>query len=60
MQDLHPNDFEPEDMSYDAGQYEYYIDDNFEPKQVPGMAWTQTTGIFASPCRVCVAQIVDS
>ena len=54
-------DFEPEDMSYDAGQYEYYInDDNFEPKQVPGTAWTQTIGIFASPYRVCVTQIVYS
>ena len=36
MRNLHPSDFDENDKTYDAGQYQYYIDDNFEPKQSPG------------------------
>jgi len=34
---LVPSDFEFADRSYDAGQYQYMIDGNFEPKQMPGV-----------------------
>ena len=38
MRNLHPSDFDENDNTYDAGQYQYYIDENFEPKQSPGKA----------------------
>ena len=38
VRNLHPSDFDENDKTYDAGQYQYYIDDNFEPKQSPGKA----------------------
>ena len=37
MKNLIPSDFEFADRSYDAGQYQYLIDGNFEPKQIPGV-----------------------
>jgi len=37
VKNLHPSDFEESDKYYDAGQYQYLIDDNFEPKQYPGV-----------------------
>ena len=36
VKNLHPSYFEAEDRTYDAGQYQYYIDNDFEPKQEPG------------------------
>ena len=39
VKNLHPSDFDKTDKVYDAGQYQYTIDDNFEPKQVPGKAF---------------------
>ena len=38
VRNLHPSDFDENDNTYDAGQYQYYIDENFEPKQSPGKA----------------------
>ena len=37
VKNLIPSDFEFADRSYDAGQYQYLIDGNFEPKQIPGV-----------------------
>ena len=39
VKDLHPSDFDENDKMYDAGEYQYRIDDNFEPKQSPGRAY---------------------
>ena len=38
MKTLHATYFEPEDRRYDGGQYKYFIDRNFQPKQEPGSA----------------------
>ena len=38
VKDLHPSDFDENDKMYDAGEYQYCIDDNFEPKQSLGKA----------------------
>ena len=38
VENIHPFDFEPEDLKYDGGQYQYFIDNDFQPKQYPGMA----------------------
>merc|ERR1711962_1086087 len=35
VRNLHPTDFEDEDRIYNAGQYQYRINDDFEPKQDP-------------------------
>ena len=37
VKNLIPSDFDFADRSYDAGQYQYLIDGNFEPKQIPGV-----------------------
>ena len=39
VKDLDPSDFGENDKTYDAGEYQYRIDDNFEPKQSPGRAY---------------------
>ena len=36
VENLYSYNFEPENLKYDAGQYQYYIDDDFQPKQSPG------------------------
>ena len=35
---IQARDFELEDLKYDGGQYQYYIDRYFKPKQNPGIA----------------------
>ena len=43
---LHPDDFRTEDRRYDGGQYQYFIDNDFQPKQEPGSAWFLTSPLF--------------
>ena len=38
VENLYSYNFEPKNLKYDAGQYQYYIDDDFQPKQSPGQA----------------------
>ena len=46
VKDLDPSDFGENDKTYDAGEYQYRIDDNFEPKQSPGRAQIRDSRVY--------------
>ena len=46
VRNLHPSDFDENDKMYDAGQYQYFIDENFEPKQFPGKAQIRELRVY--------------
>ena len=59
VKDLHPSDFDENDKMYDAGEYQYYIDDNFEPKQSPGRAQIRDSRVYHGTTTVVVPPNFD-